>query len=790
MSPPPDVPDPNAATVARPPAGDAPAPPDGWQEALTAPGLPRPGESGLPSGLALVALEQWIERNRDRIDVGEFKLLERIGTGAFGSVWEGQNFYSGERVAVKFLTAGDDRWEAMLGEVKHLLALEGTGGIVTVKQVHRGNANQPPHYVMPLANAGSLAGVVAAAKPTTRPGESVVPVAEAVRVFTRVAEALAAVHRRGIHHCDLKPNNVLLHRTDPGQPPQPLIADFGQAQLAGESAPALGTFFYMPPDQADAALKKARSDSSWDVYALGAMMYELLVGEPPRREDAILKSIRGTEHLATKLAAYRDGVTAAAKPTAHRKLVDPLLADVIDRCLSTDPGERPRDAGQVVERLKQRVWWRQVRGPLAVGAAATLVFVLLIAGVSALAARDVSRKTTADVKREIDGSLTRTAWYGKAAVERTLQEHVAFVEHHAAAVPDHLRARLALAAGKAAADGPDAIPHRSTFDSWAADVMADAKRRWPTTAGRSVAVVLVAGDTPAGGPARGYTLTRADGESDPVAERAAKADNYRTDWSYRDYFNGVANDFERKDKAHPVVRLTNVSHTYQSRRDGTWRVEVVTPVWSEGGPAERRVVALLSVSLHVDEHLRKPIDMPDSELREGQEVAKALGAYVVNDRGRWVWHEHGMEHLANEAKAGRFRDPDDLTALARAEAARRGMHPDELVPWASADAGMTHGEDRYTDPVALAAGKDAPALLAHTLLFHPYQHSTYPGLKDRAWGFVVQVPEEVAFAPVEELKINLVRAGSILFAALAALALGLWGWLFRLLRGWEFAGQG
>jgi len=786
MSPPPDVPDPNAPTVARPPAGD-------WQEALTAPGLPRPGESGLPSGLALVALEQWIERNRDRIDVGEFKLLERIGTGAFGSVWEGQNFYSGERVAVKFLTAGDDRWEAMLGEVKHLLALEGTGGIVTVKQVRRGNANQPPHYVMPLANAGSLAGVVAAAKPTTRPGEAVVPVAEAVRVFTRVAEALAAVHRRGIHHCDLKPNNVLLHRTDAGQPPQPLIADFGQAHLATDDTPALGTFFYMPPDQADAALTGKRSDSSWDVYALGALMYELLVGEPPRREDAILKSIRGTEHLATKLTAYRDGVTAAAKPTAHRTLVDPLLADVIDRCLSTDPAVRPRDAGEVVARLKQRVWWRQVRGPLAVGAAATLVFVLLIAGVSAFAADKVYRATTADVSREIDGSLTRTAWYGKGAVERTLQDHVAFVEEHAQ-VGEVVRDRLTAAAERVAAAGAnpdqafDAVGDRAAFDRYVAAVHADAQNRWPGVAGRTAALIVVAGDTPAGGPARGYTLSRAGGARPPTEDREhpEQAKNYRTDWSFRDYFTAAGNRFDELDRPHPVVRRTHISQTYQSRRDGSWRMDLVTPVWSADG----RVVGLLSVGLDVNRHLRHLIDMPDAVLAEKQDIAKALDAFVVNDRGSWVWHEDGMAALDADAGRGVLRAPENLTARARALAPLHNRSADDFVPWASADRGLADGPDRYADPVAATDAAAGPELLAHTLTFHPYRHSRYEEHRGRAWGFVAQVPEAAALAPVVRLKGQLVWAGSILVAALAALAVGLWGWLFRLLRGWEFAGQG
>ncbi|MFO0795944.1 MAG: protein kinase [Gemmataceae bacterium] len=790
-------------TVARPPVAPHPDDEDGrtrtaagWRDfvhvTLTCPPV-GPGPSGPPSGLAIRELDRWVDQNRGSIDVGEYKLLRSIGTGAFGSVWEGQNFDTGEHVAIKFLSAGDDRWEAMLGEVKLLQALEGTGGIVSVKQVRKGTEAQPPHYVMPLANGGSLADVVGAAKKAARPGDPVVPVAEAVRVFTRVAEALAAVHRRGIHHCDLKPRNVLLHTADPAHPPQPLLADFGQAHLATDDTPALGTFFYMPPDQADAALKKARSDSSWDVYALGALMYELLVGEPPRRDEALRKAIKQTEHLDTKLRAYRDGVTAAPTPTAHRRLVDPLLADIVDRCLATDPAARPRDAGEVVDLLKKRAWWRHVRAPLGVGAAATLAFILVIASISAFAAERVYRNTTEEVGREIDGSLTRTAWYGKGAVERTLHDHVAFAEEHARVAPE-LRDRLTAAAAAAEKAGGDAarahdlIPDRAAFDALVGHVHRDAQKRWPAVEGRTVALLVVAGDTPAGGPARGFTLAREKAGTPAAADRAdpAQAKNYRTEWSFRDYFTAAGNRFDEQDRPHPVVRRTHISQTYQSRRDGTWRLDVVTPVWAADG----RVVALLSVGLDVNQHLRNLIDIPDDLLADRQEIAKALDAFVVNDRGAWVWHEDGMAALEADAARHVLRDPENLTELARRHAPRLGRSPDELVPWPSADRGMADGPDRYVDPVSLDTPNGGALLLAHTLTFRPYAHSRYEENRDRAWGFVAQMPETAALAPVHRLKAQLTLAGSILVATLAALAVVLWVWLFRLLRGWEFAGHG
>jgi hypothetical protein len=103
---------------------------------------------------------------------------------------------------------------------------------------------------------------------------------------------------------------------------------------------------------------------------------------------------------------------------------------------------------------------------------------------------------------------------------------------------------------------------------------------------------------------------------------------------------------------------------------------------------------------------------------------------------------------------------------------------------------MADGPDKYVDPVAVAAGHPAPLLLSHTLTFHPYQYSRYEDIRPKAWGFVAQVPEDVALAPVVRLKRQLAWAGSILVGTLAGLAVVLWVWLFRLLRGWEFAGHG
>src|SRR5687767_3619564 len=87
--------------------------------------------------------------------------------------------------------------------------------------------------------------------------EGALPVGEAVALFRDVAQGLVHAHGKGILHCDLKPANVLLD-----QDWKPRLADFGQSRLSHEQSPALGTLFYMAPEQADLS---ALPDAAWDV---------------------------------------------------------------------------------------------------------------------------------------------------------------------------------------------------------------------------------------------------------------------------------------------------------------------------------------------------------------------------------------------------------------------------------------------------------------------------------------------------------------------------------------------
>ena len=169
-------------------------------------------------------------------------------------------------------------------------------------------------------------------------------------------------HGKGVLHCDLKPANILLD-----QDGKPRLADFGQSRLSHEQTPALGTLFYMAPEQADS---QAMPDARWDVYALGAIFYAMLTGHPPHRHAQSITEIESAPHLDARLDRYRRLITKAPPATEHRKIrgVDKRLAEIIDRCLSADPHHRYPTVQAVLGALDARDRRRALRPLVVLGA--------------------------------------------------------------------------------------------------------------------------------------------------------------------------------------------------------------------------------------------------------------------------------------------------------------------------------------------------------------------------------------------------------------------------------------
>ncbi len=184
------------------------------------------------------------------------------------------------------------------------------------------------YYVMPFIQGESLRTRLA------REGE--LPVGQAARILRDVADALAYAHRQGVVHRDIKPDNVMLADG------HAVVTDFGVAKAVesstGESSltslgVALGTPAYMSPEQAAA---DPHVDHRADIYAVGAMAYEMLTGRPPFT-GATPQSV-----LAAQVTQAPDHVTA------HRATVPPALAEAVMRCLAKKPADRFQQADELV----------------------------------------------------------------------------------------------------------------------------------------------------------------------------------------------------------------------------------------------------------------------------------------------------------------------------------------------------------------------------------------------------------------------------------------------------------
>lgn len=774
------------------------------------------------SGKAVYDLDKEIDRSRalgGQEAAEGYDLVKKLGTGSFGTVWEAVDRQTGEHVAIKFFTAGDLAWEKMLDEVRLIHSVEGSRGIVIVKQVRPGGEGRRPHYVMQLANAGSLSEWLK--RPDLPTGRD--RLSEALRVFTRVAKAMAAVHRRGILHCDLKPGNILLHRPDPNELPEPLVADFGQAQLATDDTPALGTFFYMPPDQLARATAGTPPDTRWDVYALAAVFYEMLTGCAPRRTPELVEKIKkAPKQLAARGAIYREEVPLAPPPVEHHTLADRQLAKIVDRCLSLNPDNRPRDAGALVALLDARERWRRIRPVLALAAAATLLVVLALTALGLSVAREVTETTKKNVTGEVEASLARTAGYGTRAIDDRLQWHIAYLEQWAADVPPELRQSLDRAGRHK--QGPtfdtSAMPDRTAVTNWLKQLRTrQREREGKDVTLPSFALVLVS-DSDTGQPSsRGFFLGRVHAD-DLTADAQAGADRavFAQDFSFRDYFHAGGDQVSQAGAPHRVIRATHISHPYRSQAtdrtskgvvDRRWKLNITTPVWAD--PVRKdRVIALISLGLDVQRDIEALLHPPDLDSGEQTKfnIAEQVKVALIDHRHQWIWHPD-CDTMMDDGPAG-MQLPHNYRALAlnRARESQPGgldeqKGVEQALPWLRIPPPKEDHRygyiksDQYIDLVQTAVKNDTDPEIACFTQFGPFRRSRYgeadpfaEGGPPRRWVFVAQVDRKAALNPLDEMQRKIVTGGVAVVVALILLAAGLWVWLVRLLRRLEFASYG
>jgi WD40 repeat protein len=203
---------------------------------------------------------------------GRYRIQHPLGEGGMATVYLADDLRHERKVALKVLKP---ELAAVVGAERFLAEIKTTANLQhpnILPLFDSGEADSFLFYVMPYVEGESLRERLER--------DRQLPVDEAVRMATDLSEALDHAHRRGVVHRDIKPANILI------QDGRPVIADFGIALAVGsaggarltETGLSLGTPYYMSPEQAtgDQAVGPAS-----DIYALGCVLYELLVGEPP-----------------------------------------------------------------------------------------------------------------------------------------------------------------------------------------------------------------------------------------------------------------------------------------------------------------------------------------------------------------------------------------------------------------------------------------------------------------------------------------------------------------------------
>ncbi|WP_150245417.1 serine/threonine-protein kinase [Nocardiopsis quinghaiensis] len=291
---------------------------------------------------------------------GRYRVIRRLGSGSFATVWLAQDDLLNYPVAIKVLA---ENWAHQL-DIQHrfleearILRQTDSTWLVAVHDVDV-LPDGRPYMVMTYADQGSVADLVQRGQ---------LPLDEALRLLTEIGQGITVLHNHGTIHRDIKPSNVLLQSSPVGQ--RVLVADLGFAKSIDEASgftAAAGTPGYMSPEQ---SIPGGDLDVRSDVYSLGAVAYELITGRPPSRPPVRIP------------------------PGRIRPALPPALDELILSALSVDRESRPADAKTFTDRVRTiRMapdlpravpWWQRHRMPWQRAAALVASLVVLVGTLTA-----------------------------------------------------------------------------------------------------------------------------------------------------------------------------------------------------------------------------------------------------------------------------------------------------------------------------------------------------------------------------------------------------------------------
>src|SRR5256714_1798730 len=265
-------------------------------------------------------------------ELGDYELLEEIGRGGQGVVFRARQKSLNRTVALKVISLG--QWASKAHLKRFRLEAEAAAhlehpGIVPIHEV--GERDGQCYFSMKFIEGGQLDEVVK---------QTPMSIRQAVELITKVARTVHYAHEHGILHRDIKPGNILLD-----QKGEPHLTDFGLARLVESESTVtrtlevLGTPSYMAPEQAVG--NNAAVGSVTDVYGLGAVLYQLLTGQPP--------FAGGTTYETIRLLCD----TEPRNPRALNPKIDRDLSTICLKCLEKDPKRRYTSALAQAEDLER-----------------------------------------------------------------------------------------------------------------------------------------------------------------------------------------------------------------------------------------------------------------------------------------------------------------------------------------------------------------------------------------------------------------------------------------------------
>src|SRR2546430_134067 len=265
-------------------------------------------------------------------ELGDYELLEEVGRGGQGVVFRARQKSLNRTVALKVISLG--QWASKAHLKRFRLEAEAAArlehpGIVPIHEV--GERDGSCYFSMKFVEGGQLDEVI---------GQAPMSIRHAAELIAKVARTVHYAHEHGILHRDIKPGNILLDTKGEAH-----LTDFGLARLVESESSVthtldvLGTPSYMAPEQAMG--NNAAVSSVTDIYGLGAVLYQLLTGQPPFAGGATYETIK----------LLLD--TEPRQPRLLNPKIDRDLSTICLKCLEKDPKRRYSSALALAEDLER-----------------------------------------------------------------------------------------------------------------------------------------------------------------------------------------------------------------------------------------------------------------------------------------------------------------------------------------------------------------------------------------------------------------------------------------------------